>query len=50
MRIIVTIIPIDDVKNLLATLFWSGDEKYFCFLFIVCRALLQRHVELNRFS
>ena len=27
---------------------WSGNEKYFCFLFIGSRALLQSHAEVNR--
>ena len=27
---------------------WSRNAKYFCFLFIASRALLQRHVEINR--
>ena len=27
---------------------WSGKEKFFCFLFIVSRDLLQSHVEFNR--
>ena len=27
---------------------WCGNEKYFCFLFIVSRALLQSHTEFNR--
>ena len=27
---------------------WSGNEKYFCFLFIASRALLQSHAEFNR--
>ena len=27
---------------------WSGNEKYFCFLFIASRVLLQSHAEFNR--
>ena len=27
---------------------WSGTEKYFCFLFIASRALLQSHAQFNR--
>ena len=27
---------------------WSGNEKYFCFLFIASRALLQSYAEFNR--
>ena len=27
---------------------WSSNEKYFCFLFIGSRALLQSHAEFNR--
>ena len=27
---------------------WSGNQKYFCFLFITNRALLQRYTEFNR--
>ena len=27
---------------------WSGNEKYFCFLFVASRAVLQSHDELNR--
>ena len=64
MKIIVTIIPTDLVTNLLYPLFvlsyepktriwfstswWSGNEKYFCFLFIASRALLESHAEFNR--
>ena len=29
---------------------WSGNEKYFCFLFIASLALLQSHAEFNRIS
>ena len=28
---------------------WSGNEKYFCFLFKSSRALLSNHTEFNRF-
>ena len=64
MKIIVTIIPTDLVTNLLASSFcpflqtkrktwfsaswWSGNEKYFCFLFIASRALLQSQAEFNK--
>ena len=27
---------------------WSGNEKYFCFVFILGLALLQSHAEFNR--
>ena len=27
---------------------WSGDEKYFCFLFMVSCVLLQRYAKFNR--
>ena len=30
-----------------AASWWSGNEKYFCFLFIASRALLQSHPEFN---
>ena len=66
MKIIVTIIPTDLVKISFYSLlvlfnkrktrirfsasWWSGNEKYFCFLFVASRALLQRHAELNRLS
>ena len=29
---------------------WSGNEKYSCFLFIASRALLQSHAEFNKIS
>ena len=64
MKIIVTIIPTDLVTNQLLTLFvlsykpktrirfsaswWTGNEKYFRFLFVASRAQLQSHVEFNR--
>ena len=49
MKITVTIIPTDLVTNLLLSSFCvsSGNEKYFCFLFIAIRALLQSHAEFN---
>ena len=28
---------------------WSGNEKYFCFVFIASRVLLQSNAEFNRF-
>ena len=62
MKIIVTLIPINLVTNWLLSLFclfhkpktrtvflvswWSGNKKYFGILFIVSRALLQRHENL----
>ena len=64
MKIIVTKIPADFVTNSLLSSFcpflqaktrirfsaswWSGSKKYFCFLFIASRALLQSHTEFNR--
>ena len=27
---------------------WSGNDKYFYFLFIACRALLKSHAKFNR--
>ena len=64
MKIIVTIIAKYVVTNLFLSSFfisyklktriwfsaswWSGNEKYFCFLFIASRALLQSHAEFNR--
>ena len=64
MKIIVTIIPTDLVNNSLLSSFcpflqtknknqffhkwWSGNEKYFYFLFIASHALLQSHAEFNR--
>ena len=64
MKIIATIIPTDLVTNFFYTLvvlsykpktriwfsasWWSGNEKYFCFLFISSRTLLQNHGEFNR--
>ena len=63
MKIIVTMIPIDLYANLLLSSFcpsykpktkirfsaswWSGNEKYFCFLFIAS-PLLQSYAEFNR--
>ena len=63
MKIIVTIIPTDLVTNFFYPLFvlsctpktrirfsrswWSGNEKYFCFLFKASCALLQSHAEFN---
>ena len=60
----VIIIPTDLVINWLLSFFifsckpkarirfsaswWSGNEKYFCFLFITGLALLQSHAEFNR--
>ena len=64
MKIIVTIIPTGLVPVHFYPLFalsykpkprirfsaswWSGNEKYFCFLFITSRALLQSYAEFNR--
>ena len=64
MKIIITIIPTDLVQVRFYPLFvlsykpktrirfsaswWSGNEKYFCFLFTASRALLQSHAELKR--
>ena len=64
MKIIVTLIPIDLVTNWLLSLFvfsyeaktevnfseswWSGNKKYFCFLFIASRPLLQRHADFYK--
>ena len=63
MKTIVTVIPINVATNLLLPTFrpyktkiriwfsaswWSGHEKYFCFLLIASRALLQSHAEFNR--
>ena len=63
MKTIVTVIPVNVVTNLLLSTFcpykpkiriwfsaswWSGHEKYFCFLLIASRALLQSHAEFSR--
>ena len=64
MKRIATIIPTDLVTNSLLSSFWtflqtktrirfsaswwSGNEKYFCSLFIASRALLQSDAEFNR--
>ena len=64
MKIIVAIIPTDPVTNSrLSSLcpflqtkirirfsarWWSGNDKYFYFLFKASRALLQNHAEFNR--
>ena len=58
MNITVTIIPTDLVTKFATSLkiarirfsasWWSGNEKYFCYLFIANRALLQSHTEFNR--
>ena len=61
----ITLIPIDLVTNWLLSLFcsfvstktkinfsrswWAGNEKYFCFLHIPSRAILQRHAKFNSF-
>ena len=36
------------IKNQESASWWSGDEKYFCFLLIASPALLQSHAEFNR--
>ena len=41
MKIIGTIIPTYLHSYKFSANWWSGDEKYSCFLFIACRALLQ---------
>ena len=60
-KIIVSVIPTDLVINSLLSSFcykpkttikfpkswWSGNNKYFCFLFIASRVLLQSHAEFN---
>ena len=61
MKIIAIIIPTDLMTNPLSVLsykpktrirfsasWWPGNEKYFCFLFIASRALLQSDAEFNR--
>ena len=54
MKIIVTVIPTDLVTSLLkagiwfSPSWWSGNEKYFCFLFTVSPALLQSYAEFKR--
>ena len=35
-------------QNWFSASWWSGNEKYFCFLFIASGALLQSHAEFNR--
>ena len=35
-------------KTRFSTSWWSSNEKYFYFLFITKRALLQNHAEFNR--
>ena len=63
-KIIVTMIPMNLVTNSLLSLvcpfveiknknqisssWWSGNEKYFCALFMASRALIQRYAEFNR--
>ena len=35
-------------RNKFSASWWSGNRKYFCFLFIMSRALLQRHSQFSR--
>ena len=59
MKIFVTVVLTDIVTNMLLSCKpktsigfsasdWVGNEKYFCFLFIASRPLLQSHAEFNR--